>query len=144
MILSYPAKNIAIFLWKTLVPLIFCWKLDHFYLCLGIWKAITPYRNSTALFSTVLELTRLTNHRHGGKEENKSMIAFMSRLWTFHLFLNINTKLHKNAYSCVECIQKQIVHDMHCTNYLLEQLLTTILKKYRIGNNVIISWHPFS
>lgn len=139
MIVSYPIKNIAVFLLKALVPLIFCWKLDRSCLCLEIWRDVTPYRNITAFFSTVLEVNKLTKYSHGRKEENKSMIVFMSWLWTFHLLLNINTKPYKNAYICAECTQNKIVHGLHYTNYLLEHLLITPVKRYRMGNNVIIS-----
>lgn len=111
MTLSYPLKNIALFLWKALVPLIFCWKLDRSCLCLEIWRDVTPYGNISAFSSTVLEVNKLTKHSRGRKEGNKSVIVFMPWLQTSHLLLNIHTKPRKNANIRAERIEKKIVCD---------------------------------
>ena len=139
MIVGYSIKNIVIILWKTLVPLIFCWKLCHSCLCLEMWRDVTPCRNTTAFFFAVLQVNKLTKRSQGRKEENKNMIVFMPWLWTSHLLLSFNIQLHENAYICAECIQNEIVCDLLYTNYLSQHLLITPVKRYRMGNSVISS-----
>lgn len=140
-LLVTPLRILLYFFERLLFHWFFYWKLDHSCLCLEIWRDVTPYRSITVFFSAVLGVNKLRKHSHGRKEGNKSMMVFMSWLWTFHLLLNIHTKSHKNAYISAECIQNKIVCDLRYTNYLLEHLLITPVKSYRMGNweNIITS-----
>lgn len=74
------------------------------------------------------------------RKENKIIIVYMSEL-TSHLFMNISTRPHKNAYICAECI---LIMFVMCTTWITccNTFSTKLWKSYRMVNNVLMSWHP--